>query len=197
MKSLSRVRLFVTPWTVAHQAPPSMDFSRQEYWGGLSFASPGDLPNPGIEPRSPTLPADALPSEPLESLTSACFTSTLLTWLTFLHACPKPQPLTVLIKGPGRGRSLYWFPWWITAHLTSVPLQLVGELPSGSEDCPHILPATYCTHPGCHSRTLLQSCKLTHQLNHWYLCCWPWALSSILKLGKHSPYRHVGYSPKL
>ena len=46
------------PWTVAHQAPLSMGFSRQEYWSGLPFPSPGDLPNPGIEPRSPTLQAD-------------------------------------------------------------------------------------------------------------------------------------------
>ena len=64
MKSLSCVWLSVTPWTVAHQAPPSMEFSRQEYWSGLSFPSPGDLPDPGIEPRSPELQADALPSEP-------------------------------------------------------------------------------------------------------------------------------------
>ena len=63
MKSLSRVRLFATPWTVAHQAPPSMEFSRQQYWSGLPFPSPGDLPNPGIEPRSPSLQADALTSE--------------------------------------------------------------------------------------------------------------------------------------
>ena len=55
VKSLSRVWLFVTPWTVAHQAPLSMGFSRQEYWSGLPFPSPGDLPNPGIEPGSPTL----------------------------------------------------------------------------------------------------------------------------------------------
>ena len=60
VKSLSRVRLFETPWTVAHRAPPSMGFSRQEYWKGLPFPSPGDLPNPGIEPRSPSLQADAL-----------------------------------------------------------------------------------------------------------------------------------------
>ena len=53
VKSLSRVRLFVTPWTVAHQAPPSMGFSRQEYWSGLPFPSPGNLPDPGIEPGSP------------------------------------------------------------------------------------------------------------------------------------------------
>ena len=64
VKSLSRVRLFVTPSTVAHQAPPSMGFSRQEYWSGLPFPSPGDLPDPGIEPRSPALQADALTSEP-------------------------------------------------------------------------------------------------------------------------------------
>ena len=55
VKSLSRVRLFAIPWTVAHQAPPSMRFSRQEYWSGLPFPSPGDLPNPGIEPGSPAL----------------------------------------------------------------------------------------------------------------------------------------------
>ena len=48
----------VTLWTIAHQAPPSMGFSRQEYWSGLPFPSPGDLPNPGIEPRSPELQAD-------------------------------------------------------------------------------------------------------------------------------------------
>ena len=64
MKSLSRVRLFATPWTVAYQAPLSMGFSRQEYWSGLPFPSPGDLPDPGIEPRSPALEADALTSEP-------------------------------------------------------------------------------------------------------------------------------------
>ena len=55
VKSLSHVRLFATPWTVACQAPPSMGFSRQEYWSGLPFPSPGDLPDPGIEPGSPTL----------------------------------------------------------------------------------------------------------------------------------------------
>ena len=64
VKSLSRVRLFATPWTIAYQAPPSMGFSRQECWNGLPFPSPGDLPDPGIEPRSPALQADALPSEP-------------------------------------------------------------------------------------------------------------------------------------
>ena len=64
VKLLSRVWLFVTPWAVAYQAPLSTEFSRQEYWSGLPFPSPGDLPDPGIEPRSPALQADALPSEP-------------------------------------------------------------------------------------------------------------------------------------
>ena len=64
VKSLSCVGLFATPWTIAHQAPVSMEFSRQEYWSGLPFPSPGDLPDPGIEPGSPALEADALPSEP-------------------------------------------------------------------------------------------------------------------------------------
>ena len=54
----------MTLWTVAHQAPPSMGFSRQEYWSGLPFPSPGDLSNPGIKPGSPALQADALTSEP-------------------------------------------------------------------------------------------------------------------------------------
>ena len=63
-KSLSRVRLFATSRTVAYQAPPSMGFSRQEYWSGVPFPSPGDLPDPGIEPGSPALQADALTSEP-------------------------------------------------------------------------------------------------------------------------------------
>ena len=61
---LSHVQLFVTPWTVACQAPLSMRFSRKEHWSGLPFPSPGDLPDPGIEPRSPALEADPLVSEP-------------------------------------------------------------------------------------------------------------------------------------
>ena len=70
-QSLSYVRLFVTPWTVAHQAPLSMGFSRQEYWSGLPFPPPGDLPDSGIEPTSPVSPAlagrfftTALPGKP-------------------------------------------------------------------------------------------------------------------------------------
>ena len=62
-QSLCPVQLLVTSWTVAHQVPPQ-GFSRQEYRSGLPCPPPGDLPNPGIEPRSPTLQADSLPSEP-------------------------------------------------------------------------------------------------------------------------------------
>ena len=60
---LSHVWLFVTPWTAGHQNPVSMEFSRQEYWSGFPFPSPGDLPNPGIKPGSPAL-QDSLLSEP-------------------------------------------------------------------------------------------------------------------------------------
>ena len=64
LSHISRVQLFVTLWTVAHQAPLSMGFSRQEYWSGLPFPPPGDLPDPGIEPTLPVAPAlqaDSLP----------------------------------------------------------------------------------------------------------------------------------------
>ena len=64
VKLLSRVRLFATSWTVACQAPLSMGFSRQEFWSGLPFPSPGNLPIPGIKPRSPALQVDSLPAEP-------------------------------------------------------------------------------------------------------------------------------------
>ena len=64
LKSLSHVRLFVTPWTVAQQAPLSMGSSRQKYWSGFPFPSPGDIPDPEIKLRSPALQADYLPSKP-------------------------------------------------------------------------------------------------------------------------------------
>ena len=73
----------MTPWTIAYQAPLSMEFSRQEYWSGVPLPSPGDLPNLGIKPRSLALQADVLPSEPpgnIYALVSASFSSFL-----FLH----------------------------------------------------------------------------------------------------------------
>ena len=84
VKSLSRVQLLVTPWTVAYQAPPSMGFSRQEYWSGLSFSSPGDLPDPEIDPGSPALQADYLPSEPPGKPLSVNSTSLIINFAPFL-----------------------------------------------------------------------------------------------------------------
>ena len=72
VKLLSHVQLFVTPWTVAYQAPQSVEFSRQEYWSGLPLPSPWDLPDPGIEPGSPAFQADTLTSEPPGSDGTKC-----------------------------------------------------------------------------------------------------------------------------
>ena len=73
VKSLSRVRLFATPWTVAYKVPPSMEFSRQEYWSGLPFPSPGNLPDSGIEPGSPACKQVLLPSEPPLDYFLSCY----------------------------------------------------------------------------------------------------------------------------
>ena len=64
VSNFSGIQLFAAPWTVACQVPLSMGFSRQEYWSALPYPPPGDLSNPGIEARSPTLQADSLPPEP-------------------------------------------------------------------------------------------------------------------------------------
>ena len=87
MKSFSCVRLFRTPRTVAYQSPQSMEFSRQEYWNGLPFPSPGGLLDPGIEPWAPALQADALPSEP-PGKPMIMYASTLLS--PFIPASPSP-----------------------------------------------------------------------------------------------------------
>ena len=110
VKSLSRVRLFATPWTVAYQTPPSMGFSRQEYWSGLPFPSPGDHPGPGIEPGSPALEADTLTSEP-----PGC------KWLLFLAQQVVPYPVSFTQRAfplfacpkshawvPGYPKNSYW-----------------------------------------------------------------------------------------
>ena len=99
---LSCVRLFVIPWTVACQAPLSVEFSRQEYWNELPFPSPGYLPNPGIKPRSSTFQSDSLPSEPQGSQADPN-----LMWLVSLHkneiwtwACTEgPFKYHSLVKG--------------------------------------------------------------------------------------------------
>ena len=83
-KSVSHccAQLFVTPWTVAYQAPPSKEFSREEYWSGLPFPSPGDLPDPGIESGFPALQVDSVLSEPPRK---PCFTCMLLTYMYNIH----------------------------------------------------------------------------------------------------------------
>ena len=108
------------PWTVAYQAPQSVEFSRQEYWSGLPFPSPGDLPNPGIEPKSPALQADTLPSEPPGKPAwnsylpwfKNCFLSEAVSsplWLSFCSVCSlcaflfslfSPITLIDLVVGP-------------------------------------------------------------------------------------------------
>ena len=92
LKSLSRVRLRVTPWTVGGQAPLSMGFSRREYWSGWPFPSPGDLCNPGIEPSFPALQADCLPSEPLQTPTRKVFGELALKEVIKLKGAPQGGP---------------------------------------------------------------------------------------------------------
>ena len=119
VKSLSHVRLFANPWIVDSQAPPTIEFSRQECWSRLPVPSPGDLPDPWIEPRSPALQADALPSEPpgkplsLFLIAGVCLVRISYTWVLmefpflpiFLSACgsschhhcpPSPHALATL-----------------------------------------------------------------------------------------------------
>ena len=89
MKVAQSCPILLAPWTVAHQAPLSMGFSRQEYWSGLPCLHPGDLPNPGIEPRSPALQADSLSAEPLRELwmgTDSALTAPNDSWVIFEKA---------------------------------------------------------------------------------------------------------------
>ena len=85
VKSLSHVQLFATSWTVVDQVPKSMEFSREEYWSGLPFPSPGDLSSPGTEPWSPALQAGTLPSESPGNVES-CIRDYLYFWFVCLLA---------------------------------------------------------------------------------------------------------------
>ena len=114
MKLLSHVRLFATPWTVAYQAPRSIGFSRQDYWSGMPFPSPGDLPNPGIKPGSPELQTDALLSEPLGKPQVISLSRALLF----------ATPWTVAYQAPpsmGFSRQEYW---------GGMPFPSPGDLPN-------------------------------------------------------------------
>ena len=157
-KSLSRVRLFVTPWTVAHQAPLSMEFSRQEYWSGLPIPSTEDLLNPGIEPWSPALQADSLLSEPPGiSLTKPhwegqsgqdCCHCCLITRHVTMHLChPKScWPLTVQLPGgagPVCPQVMVWRrtakPILVVSQLGPARLRVIGGCP-GTERWKHNVP---------------------------------------------------------
>ena len=112
VKQLSHVQLFVTPWTVAQQAPLSMGFSKQQDRSGLPFPSPGDLPDPGIEPRSPTLQTDALLSKPyLIISTELKEKHTLQSLSEVTQSCPTPcrphglQPTRLLCPWNFPGKS--------------------------------------------------------------------------------------------
>ena len=96
LSCFSCVQLCATLWTVGHEAPLPMGFSRQEYWSGFPFPPPGDLPDPGIELRSPALQADYLPSEPLgkpfllqrqESIAELCYKENLSSLETREQKC--------------------------------------------------------------------------------------------------------------
>ena len=117
-KSLSRVRLFATPWTVAYQVPPFIGFSRQEYWSGLPFPSPGDLPDPISEIKlgSPTFQADALTSEPpgnhkMKVKSLSCVRLFATPWMVAYKA---PQSM-------GFSRQEYW---------SGLPFPSPGDLPN-------------------------------------------------------------------
>ena len=110
---LSHVQLCVTPWTVAHQAPLAMEFSRQEYWSGLPFPSPGDLPNPGTDPASPAL-ADGFP---LHHLGSATQVHTAIKWWHFdLH----PGSETCSVVSDSLWAHGLYSPWNSLGHNTGV-----------------------------------------------------------------------------
>ena len=141
VKSLSHVRLFATPWTVAYQAPPSMGFSRQECWSGLPFPSPGDLPDPGIEPGSPTLQADTLPSKPPGNQT----------WDQIHVSCIGRQILYhwVIGEAPWHHVDSLKYSWtgvftsWKSANTTQIshlfiPRELVVKYLPTSNDCGYI-----------------------------------------------------------
>ena len=127
VKSLSRVQLFATPWTVAYQAFPPMGFSRQEYWsrlGWLPFPSPGDLPDPGTEPGSPSLQADSLPIEISGKPLGMVLRLIKVISVKCLVVSDSATPWTVALQVPlsmGFSRQEYW---------SGLPFPSPGYLPN-------------------------------------------------------------------
>ena len=124
MKLLSCVWLFGTPWTVAYKTPQSMEFSRQEYWSELPFLSPGDLPYPGTEPRSPSLQAGALPSEPPGKPSLAIINYKYILWIYIFGY------FTVLLIQ--QCKENYSLPWGLPYSLSSSCILL--PVPQTSRD---------------------------------------------------------------
>ena len=175
VKSLSCVWLFVTPWTVACRAPPSFGFSRQEYWSGLPFPSPGDLPGPGIEPGSPTLQADSLTSEPpmlLSQFVPPSPTQLGLSHLIlFLIFCSRYLYMWK-IRQRGDECKETWHQQTFAKHL---PVR----------NCPLLLPGTL--KPVRKPRLLAVSADFSPQAGHFatlFHCAgWVWNSKQILQLG--------------
>ena len=134
IQSLSHVQLFVTPWTLARQAPVSMEFSRQEYWSTLTFPSPVDLPNPGIERLSLAWQADSLPLTHLGSSTILGGYLGTTTSMDIHQLCPLPSNLSIHQEGgAGAGSRFYCFLalWLWMRNLTS--LTPVSSFENGAE----------------------------------------------------------------
>ena len=154
VKSLSCVWLFATPWTVAYQPPPSMGFSRQEYWSGLPFPSPRDLPDSGIRPGSPALQTYALISEPPQHR------YLLPTWELYIQKLTRYLHLHDV-----------WAPW-------------LNQFSSVAQSCPTLMTTWPATHQASLSITnsqgllKLMSIEAVMPSNHLILCC-PLLLLSI------------------
>ena len=111
------------PMTAAHQAPLSMKFSRQEYWSWLPFPFPGDLPDPGVKPRSPALQADPLPSEPPEKpLLNRCFT------VIVSFSNPSGRHMLGVLQSFGG----WWYGcyWWDVSYVREQSLELGVAIPT-------------------------------------------------------------------
>ena len=143
---LSCIWLFVTPWTVASQTPLSMEVSRQEYWSGLPFPSPGNLPDPGIKPASPASPAlaggfftTAPPGKPL-TYTEIVLSTILWSWYLVKSGLRSPKSIISQLH------SLHLFPYSFIQQILSSTYYVPGNV-LGSEDtaisktgknlCPH------------------------------------------------------------
>ena len=129
VQSLSHVRFFATLWTVAHQAPLFMGFSRQEYWSGLPFPSPGDLPSTGVQPGPPALQTDTLLSEPPGINASFSWSSTTLStmWETWVRYLSREDPLEKEMAA--HSSAIAWkIPWTEEpGRLQSMESQRVGH----------------------------------------------------------------------